>query len=589
MLDPDGNLVTCENKVEEITLDAYKNRLKNRPMKDSLSNLKTLKENLCNLRLELAKRNKSPDWTMEQLEKVLSDLKTDKSRDPMGYANEMFKTGVAGDDFKRGTLKLMNRIRKDQLFPEPLELCNISSIWKRRGSCNDLDSYRGIFRVTIFRSILDGLIYNDEYSNIDSHLTDSNVGARKGRNIRDNIFVLNAVTNSVIKGEEEAVDIQVFDREKCFDTLWVQECINDLFEAGLYNDKLSLLYLENQNAKCAIKSDNGLSRRINIQNIVMQGSVWGSLFCTTTMDKLGQISYKDENMIYKYKGLVAVPSICMVDDIMSIQKCSDSGKTNAVINAFIEMKKLRLSHKKCSRIHIGKHTIECPELKVHEHRMKNSSQEKYLGDLLDQSGSIKPTIQDRVSKAWGIISEIKAILTEIPLGKYRLEMGLKLRQAMLVNGSLYNSEAWHSVSTEDIRGLEKVDEALLRCLLDCHSKVPLEFLYLESGAIPLRFILSARRINYLKTILNREPEELTRRIYDAQILKPCDGDFADLVAKDLDTIGVPLNPTIIQNTDREVFRKHIKSRIAAAAFRYLTAQQTTHSKVKNIKYEKLEV
>ena len=99
MLDPDGNLVTCENKVEEITLDAYKNRLKNRPMKDSLSNLKTLKENLCNLRLELAKRNKSPDWTMEQLEKVLSDLKTDKSRDPMGYANEMFKTGVAGDDF----------------------------------------------------------------------------------------------------------------------------------------------------------------------------------------------------------------------------------------------------------------------------------------------------------------------------------------------------------------------------------------------------------------------------------------------------------------------------------------------------------
>ena len=150
-----------------------------------------------------------------------------------------------------------------------------------------------------------------------------------------------------------------------------------------------------------LKSDNGLSRRIYIQNIVMQGSVWGSLFCTTTMDKLGQISYKDENMIYKYKGLVAVPSICMVDDIMSIQKCSDSGKTNAVINAFIEMKKLRLSHKKCSRIHIGKHTIECPELKVHEHRMKNSSQEKYLGDLLDQSGSIKPTIQDRVSKAWG--------------------------------------------------------------------------------------------------------------------------------------------------------------------------------------------
>ena len=83
---------------------------------------------------------------------------------------------------------------------------------------------------------------------------------------------------------------------------------------------------------------------------------------------------------------------------------------------------------------------------------------------------------------------------------------------MLVNESLYNSEAWHSVSMED--------EALLRYLLDCHSKVPLEFLYLESGAIPVRFILSGRRINYLKTILNRDPEELIRRIYEAQLLNP---------------------------------------------------------------------
>ena len=61
-----------------------------------------------------------------------------------------------------------------------------------------------MFSVTILRSILDRLIYNDEYAN----LTDSNVGARKDRNIRDNIFVLNAISNSVIKGNEDDIDIQ---------------------------------------------------------------------------------------------------------------------------------------------------------------------------------------------------------------------------------------------------------------------------------------------------------------------------------------------------------------------------------------------
>ena len=61
--------------------------------------------------------------------------------------------------------------------------------------------------MTIFRSILDRLIYNDEYSDMDANLTDFNVGARKGRNICVNIFVMNAVTNSVVK---VSVEFMVF-------------------------------------------------------------------------------------------------------------------------------------------------------------------------------------------------------------------------------------------------------------------------------------------------------------------------------------------------------------------------------------------
>ena len=192
---------------------------------------------------------------------------------------------------------------------------------------------------------------------------------------------------------------------------------------------------------------------------------------------------------HHHKGIVAVPPIYMVDDIMSIKKCSESGSINAVINSFIEMKKLKLNQKKCNRIHIGKNNNACPELKVHDEKMNNSNQEKYLGDILSSSGSIKATISQRVSKGYGILSEIKAIIDEIPLGNYKLEMGLKLRQAMLVNGLLFNSEAWHAVALDDIISLEKIDEALLRYLLDCHSKVPLGFLYLESWAIPIRFII----------------------------------------------------------------------------------------------------
>ena len=88
--------------------------------------------------------------------------------------------------------------------------------------------------------------------------------------------------NSVINGNEDPVDVQVFDIEKCFDALWTQECINDLFDAGMTNDKLPLLFLESRNAQCAVKINDERSEHVNIKNIIMQGTVWGSLFCTST-------------------------------------------------------------------------------------------------------------------------------------------------------------------------------------------------------------------------------------------------------------------------------------------------------------------
>ena len=74
-----------------------------------------------------------------------------------------------------------------------------------------MDNQRGIFGVTIFRHILDKLIYNDTYKTIDEKLTDCNVGARKERNHRDNLFVLYGVINSVLNGEMEEIDLQLFD------------------------------------------------------------------------------------------------------------------------------------------------------------------------------------------------------------------------------------------------------------------------------------------------------------------------------------------------------------------------------------------
>ena len=61
-----------------------------------------------------------------------------------------------------------------------------------------------------------------------------------------------------------------------------------------------------------------------------------------------------------------------------------------------------------------------------------------------------------------MIAEILAIIKDIPLGQYKLEIGLRLRQAMLLRGILFDSETGHDVHEKEIKILETVDEHLLR-------------------------------------------------------------------------------------------------------------------------------
>ena len=85
--------------------------------------------------------------------------------------------------------------------------------------------------------------------------------------------MMNAISNSVINGHMKPIQISVTDVKKCFDKLWLQSTINALYEAGLTNNTLNILYAENKNAEIAIKINGKLTKRVSVKDVVMQGSV----------------------------------------------------------------------------------------------------------------------------------------------------------------------------------------------------------------------------------------------------------------------------------------------------------------------------
>ena len=339
----------------------------------------------------------------------------------------------------------------------------------------------------ILRSILDRLTYNNSYYTIDSNITDGNVGGRKHRSVRDNIFVIGAVINSVTNGTSKPIQVQVMDAEKCFDKLWLQACINALYEAGINNDYLNLLYIENKNANIAVKVNGKLSERINVRDGVLQGSVWGSLKCTTLMDQINKTALSDKTLQYQYKGDPNIPIgiLGMVDDTLGVSECGNPAiRKNAVLNSFIETQRLTLSKEKSVVMHFGKSSkcqLPCPTLKVHKSVMAAKESTKYLGNILSTKGGMTANIEDRRNTGWGRISTILGILEEVDMGGNKLEAGLLLREAILVGGMLYSAEAWSDVTDKQLSRLEVVDTALLKKLTGGHSKCPSEFVHMETG------------------------------------------------------------------------------------------------------------
>ena len=50
------------------------------------------------------------------------------------------------------------------------------------------------------------------------------------------------------------MNVQIFDYKQSFDNLWLQEYLNDMYDTGVKDDKLSFVYNINTTVKVAVKA-----------------------------------------------------------------------------------------------------------------------------------------------------------------------------------------------------------------------------------------------------------------------------------------------------------------------------------------------
>ena len=98
VIDKYGNEVTDAYNIQNALLEEFKHRLGKREISDLLQDYENIRNLVCHLRLKTCLGKMSPDFTMQELSKAISELKNGKCVDPHGLIREIFKkVGMTSD------------------------------------------------------------------------------------------------------------------------------------------------------------------------------------------------------------------------------------------------------------------------------------------------------------------------------------------------------------------------------------------------------------------------------------------------------------------------------------------------------------
>ena len=69
----------------------------------------------------------------------------------------------------------------------------------------------------------------------------------------------------------------------------------------------------------------------------------------------------------------------------------------------------------------------------------------------------------------------------------------------------------------------------------------------KSGVISIKWILAQKKVNYFKTILEKDKKEQVRKVLEAKKITPTHGDFIKLVEQDMKDLGTSYEEVTCKN------------------------------------------
>ncbi len=503
----DKNNKLCYEAEKQISAyqEHYKEILQTRPINEDLKQIDEDVNQIFSYYLKQAQTDTIKEVSISEIEEVLKELGKSKASGPNPIIYEMIKKG--GPLVTTFLCNLFNKILTERKMPKDWLRVTIKSIFKNKGSKEDLKNQRGIFLSQTSSKLMEKLILHRIRETLESNMTDFQNYARSGRSTSDNLFMLRSTIDYYMY-YDIPVTVIFYDLEKCFDRLWLKDCMLDLWDSGVNGTLWEIIYKMNVESYIAIKTPIGNSSEFAAKEVVKQGTILAANICANSVDKLN-VKFRKDNIGLKV-GSLAIPNLAFQDDIAQAN-ISYRSVTNSLTltETFQNAKKMKFNDQKTKAMIVTKKKSQTSKLTLNKNEIKYCDSYKYLGDILNRKNTYDDMVTSRMSTAAKTVNEIIALTEHSFMKPVSIEIGLKLFKAILIPRIFHNCETWSNIGHKTIKEFDKVMLNFLKRLLHLPRSAPNLAVFSETGTLNAQHFIWKAKANFLYRIVNSRNTALT--------------------------------------------------------------------------------
>ena len=178
-------------------------------------------------------------------------MKNKKAADRLGWKAEWIKEG--GKEMVKSLYILFNRIKTENKIPKLWQLTTVKSIHKGGVTENIQENQRQIFLVNTVSKIYESALH--------------------------------------------CIACAFVDATKCFDKLWLKDCLIEMHNLGYSPGTIRSLYEINKTSNIVVDTPVGKTSSITVEEVVKQGTIFGPIMCCASTSRVNEIQ---EAVKYEY-------------------------------------------------------------------------------------------------------------------------------------------------------------------------------------------------------------------------------------------------------------------------------------------------